>query len=196
MTRAQRLKATAEAREAYRAEHPKAAPAGSFKARGKAQAEVRAARREAKAAMRWGSKLRSVAQGNWERLGKLFRKAGAHGANTKERLLDFIGARFGHDAERAELVTFGVAGWALRQADPLAAINQQLNAAEEAADKAPKLDPSLFAEPFEGLGSPAPEAPAAPAETAADRKKARDRAYQARRRAEQKAKAARKGKPC
>jgi signal-transduction protein with cAMP-binding, CBS, and nucleotidyltransferase domain len=97
---------------------------------GKAKFEARKAKWEGRAKARQDSLQRRVGTEALDKLERLYRKAGAHGAATKERLLEFVAFRFGDQAERAEFVLWEVAKHALRHADPLAELNRQLNEEE------------------------------------------------------------------
>jgi len=66
----------------------------------------------------------------WKRLGRLFKKAGDHGAATKERLLELVALHFGHEPDKAELVLHQTALQALRTKDPLTELNRALNEEE------------------------------------------------------------------
>lgn len=106
--------------------------------RGKAKFEARKARWIKRAESREKSPRARVGREAWERLERLFRKEGDHGAASKERLLEFVADRFGQDADRAQFILWELAKHLLRQADPLAELNRQINEAE----KAPVIDKS------------------------------------------------------
>ena len=96
--------------------------------RGKAKFEARKDRWEGRAKARQESLRRRVGKEALDKLERLYRKEGDYA--TKERLLEFVAFRFGHQAERAEFVLWEVAKHALRHADPLAELNRQLNEEE------------------------------------------------------------------
>lgn len=113
-----------------------------FRERGRRKAAARALKAAVRDARLQDQRSRRARRTGWERLGRLFRRGGEHGAATRERLLEFVAEKFGDDAERAELVLWATARWALGQPDPVAAVNRQLNDAEEADARAPRVDPA------------------------------------------------------
>jgi hypothetical protein len=109
---------------------------GKFQARGKAKAEARGAARERS---RFERKLAAVRATAWPKLEALLDTT-EFGRATKERLLEFCADA--PTVEQGERVLHAVSRWALAQADPVAAINAQLNEAEKAEDARPKIDPA------------------------------------------------------
>ena len=97
---------------------------------GKVKFEARKAKWEERARKRGDSLQRRVGTEALAKLERLYKKAGEHGAATKERLLEFVAFRFGDQAERAEFVLWEVAKHALNQVDPIAELNRQLNEEE------------------------------------------------------------------
>ena len=124
----------------------------TFKARGKAKSEARQLRGHMKNVRRATRNLAAAKKANWTKLEKIFAKAKAHGAATKERLLEYVATRLGDNAELAQDALFALAKWAVSQVDPIAEVNRQLNEVEEkeAAEKAASIadpHPSVFVDP-------------------------------------------------
>jgi hypothetical protein len=111
----------------------------AFARRGKAKAEARARRGEARNRNRFERKLAAVRGAAWPRLQALAGKTD-HGRATLERFLEFCSKA--PSVEQAERVVHLTARWAMGQADPIAALNNQLNEAEKAEDARPKVDPA------------------------------------------------------
>ncbi len=121
---------------------------GKFTERGRAKAEARAARGARITRARFARKLEAVKLSFWQRL------AAKLDEGTRERLLEFCSDA--PTVEQGVRVLLMVSRWALRQADPAAAINQQLNEAEKAEDARPKIDPAWL--PSKATEGKAPEA--------------------------------------
>ena len=120
----------------------------TFRERGKAKSEARQLRGHMKNVRR----VAAAKKANWTKLEKIFAKAKAHGAATKERLLEYVATRLGDNAELAQDALFALAKWAVSRVDPVAEVNRQLNEVEEkeAAEKAASIadpDPSVFVDP-------------------------------------------------